>query len=62
MDYLKELAFLTLTAGGDVIKTFTQRLSNPNPRTFIGEGKITEIKTLPSWVYNLSSEGSKKTN
>ena len=44
MDYLKELAFLTLTAGGDVIKTFTQRLSNPNPRTFIGEGKITEIK------------------
>ena len=44
IDYLKELAFLTLTAGGDVIKTFTQRLSNPNPRTFIGEGKITEIK------------------
>ena len=44
MDYLKELAFLTLTAGGDVIKTFTQRLSNPNPRTFIGEGKTAEIK------------------
>ena len=44
MDYLNELAFLTLTAGGDVIKTFTQRLSNPNPKTFIGEGKITEIK------------------
>ena len=44
MDYLNELAFLTLTAGGDVIKTFTQRLSNPNPRTFIGEGKIAQIK------------------
>jgi len=44
MDYLNELAFLTLTAGGDVIKTFTQRLGSPNPKTFIGEGKIYEIK------------------
>ena len=43
-DYLNELAFLTLTAGGDVIKTFTQRLGSPNPKTFIGEGKIYEIK------------------
>ncbi len=43
-DYLNELAFLTLTAGGTVIKTFTQKLNNPNPKTFIGEGKIGEIK------------------
>lgn len=44
MDYLNELAFLTLTAGGTVIKTFTQKLNNPNPKTFIGEGKMGEIK------------------
>ena len=44
MDYLDELAFLTITAGGTVTKTFTQKLSNPNPKTFIGEGKINEIR------------------
>ena len=44
MDYLDELAFLTMTAGGTVTKTFTQKLNNPNPKTFIGEGKINEIR------------------
>ena len=44
IDYLEELAFLTVTAGGDVNKIFTQKLNNPNPKTFIGEGKINEIK------------------
>ena len=44
MDYLDELAFLTITAGGKVTKTFTQKLSNPNPKTFIGEGTINEIR------------------
>ena len=44
IDYLDELAFLTITAGGTVTKTFTQKLSNPNPKTFIGEGKINEIR------------------
>ncbi len=44
MDYLDELAFLTLTAGGTVNKIFTQKLNNPNPKTFIGEGKIIEIR------------------
>ena len=44
MDYLEELAFLTMTAGGTVTKTFTQKLNNPNPKTFIGEGKINEIR------------------
>ena len=43
-DYLDELAFLTLTAGGKVTKIFTQKLNNPNPKTFIGEGKIMEIR------------------
>jgi len=44
MDYLDELAFLTLTAGGTVTKIFTQKLNNPIPKTFIGEGKIIEIR------------------
>ena len=44
MDYLEELEFLTLTAGGYVNKIFTQKLNNPNPKTFIGEGKINEIR------------------
>jgi len=44
MDYLDELAFLTKTAGGSVNKVFTQKLNNPNPKTFIGEGKINEIR------------------
>ena len=43
-DYLEELEFLTLTAGGYVNKIFTQKLKNPNPKTFIGEGKINEIR------------------
>ena len=44
MDYIDELAFLTKTAGGSVYKVFTQKLNNPNPKTFIGEGKINEIR------------------
>ena len=43
-EYLSELAFLTTTAGGHVHKTFMQKLNMPNPRTFIGEGKVNEVK------------------
>lgn len=42
-EYLDELAFLALTAGARVTKRFLQRLPYPNPRTFIGEGKLQEI-------------------
>jgi GTP-binding protein HflX len=42
-DYLNELTFLTETAGGIVKKNFIQRVDSPNPKTFIGSGKITEI-------------------
>jgi GTPase len=42
-EYLEELAFLVFTAGGVVEKQFQQRLNYPNPRTFIGEGKLEEI-------------------
>lgn len=44
-EYLDELSFLVYTAGGRVVKRFLQRLPYPNPRTFIGEGKLNEIAT-----------------
>ncbi len=44
-DYLEELAFLAETAGVDPIKRFTQKIEFPNPRTFVGTGKLEEIKT-----------------
>ena len=43
-EYLEELAFLAHTAGAVVKKQFQQRLNFPNPRTFIGEGKLEEIE------------------
>lgn len=42
-EYLDELEFLTFTAGGEVIKRFYQKLERPNPKTFLGTGKIDEI-------------------
>ena len=42
-DYLDELSFLSETAGGEVKKRFIQKLDSPNPKTFIGSGKISEI-------------------
>jgi len=42
-EYLDELEFLTLTAGGEVVKRFTQKMERPNPKTFVGTGKIEEI-------------------
>ncbi len=43
LEYLEELAFLTHTAGGEVIKRFWQKMERPNPKTFVGTGKIEEI-------------------
>lgn len=42
-EYLDELAFLAQTAGADCEKIFIQKLSSPNPKTFIGSGKLEEI-------------------
>ncbi len=42
-DFLDELSFLTETAGAEPVKRFIQRLDVPNPRTFVGSGKIEEI-------------------
>ena len=43
-EYLDELEFLTYTAGGTVIKRFSQKMDKPNPKTFVGTGKLEEIK------------------
>ena len=43
-EYLDELEFLTYTAGGEVIKRFSQNMDKPNPKTFIGTGKMNELK------------------
>ncbi len=43
-EYLDELEFLTYTAGGEVVKRFTQKMEIPNPKTFIGTGKMEEVE------------------
>lgn len=43
-EYLDELAFLVETAGGETIKTFTQRMQRADRATFVGSGKLDEIK------------------
>ena len=43
-EYLDELEFLTLTAGGKVVKRFVQKLETPNPKTFIGTGKLEDVR------------------
>ncbi len=45
-EYLDELEFLTYTAGGEVVKRFTQKMDKPDPKTFIGSGKINDVKTF----------------
>jgi len=43
-EYLDELAFLAETAGAITVKRFTQKLSHPDTKTFVGKGKLEEIK------------------
>lgn len=42
-EYMDELEFLTYTAGGKVLKRFNQKIDPPNPKTFIGSGKMIEV-------------------
>ncbi|MBL7471829.1 GTPase HflX [Robertkochia sediminum] len=44
-EYLDELEFLAYTAGGEVTQRFTQKIDVPNPKTFIGSGKMEEVLT-----------------
>lgn len=45
-EYLDELAFLADTAGAETVARFLQRLDYPNPRTYVGKGKLEEIKAF----------------
>lgn len=45
-EYLDELEFLTYTAGGEVSKRFVQRIDVPNPKTYIGSGKLLEVENF----------------
>ena len=47
-EYLDELAFLSETAGAIAVKRFTQKLPHPDSRTFVGKGKLQEIKDYVS--------------
>lgn len=46
--YLDELAFLAYTAGGMVLKRFIQKMRIPNPKTFVGSGKMSEVEHFVS--------------
>ena len=43
-EYLNELEFLTTTAGGVAVKRFVQKLDKPHPKTFLGTGKLEDVK------------------
>jgi GTP-binding protein HflX len=43
-EYLDELEFLTSTAGGVAVKRFVQKMEKPNPKTFLGVGKLDEVR------------------
>jgi len=43
-EFLDELEFLTYTAGGEVVKRFTQKMDMPNSKTFLGTGKLEEVR------------------
>ena len=48
VEYMEELKFLAETAGAKTIKSFTQKLSHPDSKTFVGKGKLEEIKNYIS--------------
>lgn len=54
-EYLDELAFLAETAGAEVVQRFTQKLDFPNKVTYVGKGKLQELKEYLS-VQNESEE------
>ncbi len=67
-EYLDELAFLADTAGATAVKRFTQKLAHPDKRTFVGKGKLEEIKRFISGrdieliVFDDELSGSQITN
>jgi GTP-binding protein HflX len=66
-EYLDELEFLTYTAGGQVVKRFSQKLERPNPKTFLGTGKMDEIgvyikeKAISTVIFDVSEKTIQRT-
>ena len=54
IEYMEELAFLAETAGANAVKRFTQKLAHPDSKTFVGKGKLEEIKKYISSRGNIS--------
>ena len=52
-EYLDELAFLAETAGAKAVKRFTQKLAHPDSRTFVGKGKLEQIKQFIQFKGNI---------
>ena len=67
-EYLDELAFLADTAGATAVKRFTQKLPHPDSRTFVGKGKLEEIKqyvqqhSIPLVIFDDELSGSQISN
>lgn len=67
-EYLDELSFLSETAGAIAVKRFTQRLPHPDSRTFVGKGKLEEIKQyvkqkgIPLVIFDDELTGSQISN
>jgi GTP-binding protein HflX len=67
-EYLEELAFLAETAGAKTVKRFAQKLAHPDSRTFIGKGKLEEIKRyidgkdIQTAIFDDELSGSQITN
>lgn len=67
-EYLDELAFLATTAGAIAVKRFTQKLQHPDSRTFVGKGKLEEIrdyilgKDIQLAIFDDELSGSQITN
>ena len=67
-EYLDELAFLAETAGAVTVKRFTQKLQHPDSRTFVGKGKLEEIrnyvqgKNIRIAIFDDELSGSQITN
>lgn len=67
-EYLDELAFLATTAGAVAVKRFTQKLQHPDSRTFVGKGKLEEIrhyidgKNIQLAIFDDELSGSQITN
>lgn len=67
-EYLDELAFLAETAGATTVRKFAQRLPHPDSRTFVGKGKLEEIrnyiagKDIQTVIFDDELSGSQITN